>query len=298
VIPTSETALRQALFREANCLAPCRESKNQKIGSRDAAIWLSTVEYANKHVEETVYFVSANTKDFGDGVSYPYPMNQDIAHMGDRFVLLTSVDDVAARFTEPAEADRALITEITKSEAVLKHAEEAANAILSARAYPFFDCSIPLLDGGSMTIPASFWLTERAHFGSVGEVQAYRIDDHEWCTASVEWHLAGLVHTELLGAISAVVRWPTVMLLSLNRENPRPSLLREANPRPVNDETAALFASLPRYHPTDVERAKAKTIAAERGMPAFGPIPQSYGVPRSYARSLMRLVGIDPDTSD
>ncbi|MFB6961856.1 hypothetical protein ACFCYB_33960 [Streptomyces sp. NPDC056309] len=49
VIPTSDKAVRQALFREANCLAPCRESKSQKIGSRDAAIWLSAVEYATEH---------------------------------------------------------------------------------------------------------------------------------------------------------------------------------------------------------------------------------------------------------
>ncbi|WP_030570887.1 PIN domain-containing protein [Streptomyces aureocirculatus] len=62
-IPTSEEALREAAFREANALPPCKTSKGEKTGSRDAAIWLSVMEYARKHPKDTVHFVSANTKD-------------------------------------------------------------------------------------------------------------------------------------------------------------------------------------------------------------------------------------------
>lgn len=86
-IPTSDEALREAAFREMNRLAPCKEVKGVKTGARDTAIWLSVVEYARCHQEETVYFVSANTKDFKS--SYPSPMCDDIAGMEGRIVLLT-----------------------------------------------------------------------------------------------------------------------------------------------------------------------------------------------------------------
>ncbi|MFD5522509.1 hypothetical protein [Streptomyces sp. NPDC127066] len=52
MIPTSETALREAAFREANGLAPCKiqdGGRSAKTGFRDAAIWLSTIEYAREH---------------------------------------------------------------------------------------------------------------------------------------------------------------------------------------------------------------------------------------------------------
>ncbi|MFJ2154480.1 PIN domain-containing protein [Streptomyces microflavus] len=80
----SEDVLHEALVREANLLPPCKlvgegeGRKGHKVGARDAAIWLTAVEYARRHPEETVYFVSSNTDDFGDGTSYPFPMDKDI----------------------------------------------------------------------------------------------------------------------------------------------------------------------------------------------------------------------------
>lgn len=69
-----------------------------------------------------------NTKDFGDGTSYPYPMNKDIADAGvaDRFILMTSLDEVASHFTEPAEVDEGLVAEILGSAAVLQDMAETA----------------------------------------------------------------------------------------------------------------------------------------------------------------------------
>ncbi|MFB6961857.1 hypothetical protein ACFCYB_33965 [Streptomyces sp. NPDC056309] len=118
-------------------------------------------------------------------------MNEDVARLGDRFVLLTSMDDVAARFTEPAEVDKALVTKILKDEAVSRLVYEAADALLSRRTYPVFDCTVLMPEGTSHIKPVAVRITESAHFGSVGEVQAYRIGDHKWCTASVDWHLVG-----------------------------------------------------------------------------------------------------------
>ncbi|WP_251049623.1 MULTISPECIES: PIN domain-containing protein [unclassified Streptomyces] len=83
VIATSQSTLREALRREANILPPCKSvtagKETVKIGGRDAAIWLSAVEYAREHPDETVYFVSSNTKDFGHGNAYEYPMDEDLA---------------------------------------------------------------------------------------------------------------------------------------------------------------------------------------------------------------------------
>jgi hypothetical protein len=70
--PTSEAALGEAEFRESNVLPPCKaivindRGEQVKTGCRDAAIWLTAVEYAREHPEKTVYFVSRDTKDFGD----------------------------------------------------------------------------------------------------------------------------------------------------------------------------------------------------------------------------------------
>ncbi|MEU3693271.1 PIN domain-containing protein [Streptomyces narbonensis] len=110
VIEPSAEVLRTALFRESNVLAPCKRlGKRDKTGARDAAIWLTAVEYARDHEDETVYFVSANTTDFGHGTQYKEPMSSDLAGIEDRFVHLTSLDDVVERFAKPAALDEDLL---------------------------------------------------------------------------------------------------------------------------------------------------------------------------------------------
>jgi hypothetical protein len=76
-----------------------------KTGGRDAAIWFTAVEYARAHPEEKVYFVSRNTKDFGDGTAYPYPVKGDLDGIADRFVHLTSLDQVVKEFAKPIDVD-------------------------------------------------------------------------------------------------------------------------------------------------------------------------------------------------
>lgn len=84
VVPVSASVLQEAIFREANLLAPCKvvpvkgQDKQVKVGARDASVWLTAVEYAREHPEETVYFVSQNTNDLGDGSSYEQPMGADL----------------------------------------------------------------------------------------------------------------------------------------------------------------------------------------------------------------------------
>jgi PIN domain len=54
VIDTSGEAARQALVREANCQRPAKEGVKDKGGARDAAIWLSVVEYLKNNPDEKV----------------------------------------------------------------------------------------------------------------------------------------------------------------------------------------------------------------------------------------------------
>ncbi|MET8330050.1 PIN domain-containing protein [Streptomyces sp. NPDC005181] len=99
VLPTSGDAALQGLYREANVLPPAGTKgdgdKKVKVGARDVAIWLTAVEYAQNHPDETVYFVSENHKDFTKGgTSYPAPMDSDVEGLGDRFVHLTNLGEL------------------------------------------------------------------------------------------------------------------------------------------------------------------------------------------------------------
>ncbi|WP_199577551.1 PIN domain-containing protein [Streptomyces sp. CRB46] len=285
VIPTSDEALRQAIYREANRLPPCKESKGQKTGSRDAAIWLSAVEYAEEHPDETVFFVSANTKDFGDGTSYPYPMNKDIADAGvsDRFILMTSLDEVASHFTEPAEVDEGLVAEILGSAAVLQDMAETAEVVFPAPFDPTFQCAIPVSDGNTVIEQARNWQTVEADLGSADDIRAYRIGKQEWCTASVEWHFTGFVQSEWFGLTWGAVTWKTAVLFNLDPQNPSLTVLREAPPQPSGDD-ALRALGIPCPDATTVERALASLRqAANTAADATRPWPSGglSGLPRT-----------------
>ncbi|MGW1364730.1 PIN domain-containing protein, partial [Streptomyces chartreusis] len=84
VIETSGEAARRALAREAVALPPAARCKDHSKGSRDAAIWFSIIEFLKANPDESVCLVTDNTNDFGDGETYPYPMNEDIAGLEDR----------------------------------------------------------------------------------------------------------------------------------------------------------------------------------------------------------------------
>ncbi|MFF8491443.1 PIN domain-containing protein [Streptomyces albidoflavus] len=67
VLPASEEALREGVFREANALAPCKQNRNGKTDFRDAVIWATVMEFARENLDETVYFVSEDKSAFGGG---------------------------------------------------------------------------------------------------------------------------------------------------------------------------------------------------------------------------------------
>lgn len=117
VLETSHAAYQQALFRETNKIAPCKtvNSGSHKTGARDAAIWLTAVEYAKAHEDETVYFVS-NDSDMSKNGQFLPEMQRDIAGMDHRFHLFTSLDDVVTKFATEVEASTEDVGELLDTE--------------------------------------------------------------------------------------------------------------------------------------------------------------------------------------
>lgn len=238
-LPTSEHALREAAFREANALAPCRATESShalKTGGRDAAIWLSAIEYARKHPDETVYFVCANTRDFGDGSSYASPMDQDVKGFGTRFVHLTDVDELISRFTQPVEANEAGAAEVLNTTAARDAVGKVAKARLGGMQSPF-ECtsSAASFDRRPRAVAASSWHEVDATFGELLDVRAYRIGEHEWCTATVRWILTGSIFWDGYHPPAASA-WTTSVLFTPDPENSRLAVLRWAPPRALTDK--------------------------------------------------------------
>lgn len=251
VIPTSESALREAAFREANGLAPCKVhegGRSVKTGFRDTAIWMSAMEYAREHPDETVYFVSSNTRDFGDGdwESYREPMDQDVQDLEGRFVHLTSLDDVVGRFARQTETDESLALQVLKSTAACKAASAAAP--MTATVARPFQCTVASGAFGEETRVRAVigWAEEPlATLDSVQDVEAYQIGEHEWYAATARWFLCGTALTR--GAthlVSAGCAWQARVLFtaSSGADDPRLTVLHASLPTLISTSD---FDSLP-----------------------------------------------------
>ncbi|WP_424886521.1 PIN domain-containing protein [Streptomyces sp. SAI-126] len=245
VVPTSGEALRQAAFREANALPPCRDD-GKKTGARDAAIWLSAIEYAQAHEDETVYFVSENTRDFGDGTSYAGAMADDVASLGDRFVHLTGLSEIIDRFTEPAETDPEVIRQQLSSPEAVQTIKQAAGRlggasgmdidILEALQLPGFRCTT----GSSLTAVeqavALRWAVPEvsAQIDEITAAESYRVGEQVWCVATVRWLIGGLALLE--GRVAkAACAWETRLLFAPRGDEPRVTVLRSSPLQPLSE---------------------------------------------------------------
>ncbi|MFK0202085.1 PIN domain-containing protein [Streptomyces lavendulae] len=244
VLPASQAVMQQALIREANALPPCKHKvdgkgiKKEKIGGRDAAIWLTAIEYAREHPDETVYFVSGNHRDFGDGESgYEYPMDQDLDGIEEHFVHLTKVDDLVARFAQPVEVDRGRVQASLAKAAgyVLAGFVEGLDAEGSA-----FECTWADSEGNHVGW-ATHWLdTEgaEARHTSLSDVTAYRMADHTWVMADATWELSGFVLVDGNQLAHAVSSYATRVLLVFEDADPdwegQVEVIRAEEPRAVD----------------------------------------------------------------
>ncbi|WP_329446593.1 PIN domain-containing protein [Streptomyces canus] len=244
VIPTSEAALKQALMREANLLPPCKQvtinegGERAKIGGRDAAIWLTAVEYAREHPDETVYFVSKNTTDFGDGVTFPYPMNEDLADIKDRFVLLTTWYDVVEKFAQRTDdADEAVVRSILQAPESLSAIEAEATRLMlvppdlegpgfEGTMGIFVESEGTLIDTDTVRV-LGWAVPPFVAFDQATDLTAYRIGDHVWCTATVRWVLSGpALLRDTLRIKGVGCFWETRVLVSTTNVDARLTVLR------------------------------------------------------------------------
>ncbi|MFD5083431.1 PIN domain-containing protein [Kitasatospora sp. NPDC058406] len=106
IVETGGEAARRALVREALALPPAERWKEKSIGGRDAAIWFSILDFLQANPEEEVWFVTGDG-DFGDGRTYPYPMDQDLCDMAGRLHRISGFDEVISRFTETVHDEQA-----------------------------------------------------------------------------------------------------------------------------------------------------------------------------------------------
>ncbi|MYR59600.1 DUF4935 domain-containing protein [Streptomyces sp. SID625] len=254
VIPVSPEILQESMFREANVLPPCKTvgAKKTKIGGRDAAIWLSAIEFAERNEEETIYFVSGNTNDFTDGTEYPELMAQDVRMVRDRFVHLTALDDVVSRFAQPCEVDA-----VEAEEALLHPRVAAAISDALARAYPRQRSNrVPWSSQfGVMVDPADpwrvraagWWQGYTAQLTAVDKVQGYQIGWHKWCMSSTRWLVVGLAQITGRQPTLAASIWNVRLLFSLAEQADVPpfTILRSFKPEaPSTDHDVNAFGAL------------------------------------------------------
>ncbi|MFD9633513.1 PIN domain-containing protein [Streptomyces violascens] len=134
VIDTSGDAARRALAREAMALPPAKPVKDRSEGGRDAAVWFSILDYLKENPDEDICFVTNNTKDFGDGTAYPYPMNEDVRGLEGRLTRLTDFAAVVSKFTKEVSGRdaEAAAEQLLRSLSVRNRVSQTAIEVLSS----------------------------------------------------------------------------------------------------------------------------------------------------------------------
>ncbi|WP_381792964.1 PIN domain-containing protein [Streptomyces niveus] len=238
-LPTSASAYEQALFREANLLAPCKtvNSGKHKTGARDAAIWLTAVEYAREHPQEPVYFVSNNTEDFGDGTSFQSPMNEDLDGLRDRFVLFTSLDGVLTKFAAESPVPEEELTSLLKLEESLSDvARLAIKSAIKGRG-----TVIEFTDGEWREVMLRRWIGKPVvDLGSVSDIRSHEIDGHQWSTVTARWLLCGYAGIfrgrRSMDYAPVACSWETRVLVSPTAPLKGLTVLRQERTTPLSPE--------------------------------------------------------------
>ncbi|MFI2543346.1 PIN domain-containing protein [Streptomyces rochei] len=250
------SVLNEALSREMNLLPPCKlvgadgDNKGHKVGARDAAIWLTAIQYARAHPDETVYFVSANTHDFGNGAPYQHPMNEDLDGIEDRFVHVPNMNDLVNLFTKRATPDDGAVKAVLGSpETARLMGREAyrrmrsgrfSRSVLTSR-FGCFDAEV--IDQGPAV--ARGWVDEPlAALEHIGETKAHSIGNHVWSSVEARWTLVGIAELPRREQRVVVCSWKNRILISTTKQDAEPSLLRTESPQPPSPEVLEKTSSL------------------------------------------------------
>ncbi|WP_328380776.1 PIN domain-containing protein (plasmid) [Streptomyces sp. NBC_00440] len=228
VIQTSGEVALKALAREAMALPPAKRSvdDDHSEGARDVAIWFSILEFLESNPDEHVYFVTNNTKDFGDGTVYKYPMNEDVRGLENRLTRLKDFNEVVATFaTEVSgESAEAAAEELLRSGAMRDQVAQTAVEALDS------EVGFPGLGASDAEIVWRTWLAAPAvELLSVKNVTGHEIDQHVWYTADVEWLLYGsAVSGDGESALSVACVWRMKILFSTDEKDESPTILSGA----------------------------------------------------------------------
>ncbi|MEU9190310.1 PIN domain-containing protein [Streptomyces sp. NPDC048484] len=193
VIETSGEAARRALSRESMGLLPAKPRQPDKydapVGGRDAAIWFSVLEFLETNPEQEVHFVTNNTKDFGDGKTYPYPLNEDVRGLEGRLKRLADFAEVVSTFTEEVSGEDAkdAANELLRSRPVRSRVAQTAMEHLSS------PVDFDGLGADETLVSWSAWVSPpEADLLSVDDVTGHKIGDDVWYTANAQWLLYGI----------------------------------------------------------------------------------------------------------
>ncbi|MEU6628446.1 PIN domain-containing protein [Streptomyces parvus] len=251
ILPTTEAALREGVVRESNTLPPAGMKKGEKVGARDVAIWLSAVEYARDHPDETTYFVSSNTRDFtAGGGAYPSPMDKDIEGLGDRFVHLSQLADLLEVVAPPLIVDPDRVRKLLPS--FVPHFRKTLMSQWGSPVQAMFAPFPALSQAAGSVKEAKGWFgapeTTQLRALQVTDLQGYRLGEQEWCLASVQWEVMGW--TQFSDGMSmGCCTWTTRMLLPLVENGPSPRILDASGPEAPADEQEITWGALSHFVP-------------------------------------------------
>ncbi|MEQ6027626.1 PIN domain-containing protein [Streptomyces salinarius] len=236
VIPTTAEMALNALIREANGEKPAKladkQGEKKKEGARDVAIWLSVVDYMEKHPNENVLFVTNNSKDFGDGVEWPRPMGDDIRGMEDRIQVLPDMDAVISVLTEKVQASELSTDASIALKALSQTIGEKAIKMLRGR--PQQASILTMFDRSGAFKRASFrrWVAPPdAELLAVSNVSGHKIGENIWFVADVEWLLWGVAQCFIPSrdVVPTACIWETRVLMATSGAE-RPTIVSD---RPV-----------------------------------------------------------------
>ncbi|MBL3671435.1 DUF4935 domain-containing protein [Streptomyces sp. M2CJ-2] len=270
VLETSHGAYQEALYRETNQIAPCKtvNSGKHKTGARDAAIWLTAVEYAEAHKDETVYFVSKDSDMSEDGQLLP-EMQKDIADMEHRFHLFTSLDDVVTKFATKVEARAEDVRELLDTEE--SHATVLAATRNASRRYRVVSGTpMPSAANGDarrMRRETGSWSPTAVALDKVLEVSGHQVGGHHYFTAWVRWLLRDdrMVRGEVHERGYA---WETRVLLSTAVDQAM-TVLDFRRPGPISEEDVPNVPELPETTEERLTRMGRMHLASLMNTPAM-----------------------------
>ncbi|MFC8495615.1 PIN domain-containing protein [Streptomyces sp. NPDC057235] len=250
VLPTSENALRVGVYREANVLPPATTKgdgeKKVKVGARDVAIWLTAVEYAREHPDETVYFVSSNHRDFTKGgAGYPSPMAEDIAGLGERFVHLTDLEELLETVAPGVAADAAAVRGLVELQTTFV-ADRCLHSWGSLERRSQFQ--VTTQDGEHAA--AQGWLfgdKVTVKLVDVRDTEAYRLGDRAWYVATARWQFVGTAMMVASPMQTAACTWETRILAPLRSSDDHLPIIIKSHLPQAADGDSVEWPALPNY---------------------------------------------------